>query len=281
MRTEISKGMAEDWYFRNWFRRSDLHMSVRLILLFVLLSVTGCANYNSGRDMPYSVFDLELSQLTSTTYLPPRQRNLLLAKKSCVAVGYHRVAATNSYSTRSEMRNAAEKVDSWVTYIGADSYAIDNFKWIEAPKRNTELHVQIVGIDCNPTLYTQEAENDFYTDFNQYTSNMESYNLKRKREIEKNQKEAKAAAWARFQAGARNASDAGGGTALGNYSKGSAKQAEPSRQRGQQQTTPASQPSQLNRPYLKGQAAVVGGSMCRYSDGSVKTVVGSYCPRRN
>jgi hypothetical protein len=43
----------------------------------------------------------------------------------------------------------------------------------------------------------------------------------------------KKSAWERFSAGARNASDAGGGTALGNYSKGSA--SEQARQERQQQ----------------------------------------------
>ena len=39
--------------------------------------------------------------------------------------------------------------------------------------------------------------------------------------------------------------------------------------------------SDANGPYLSGQDGIVGGSMCRYSDGSVVKISGSYCPRRN
>ena len=43
----------------------------------------------------------------------------------------------------------------------------------------------------------------------------------------------------------------------------------------------ANQNSTLNGAHLTGQTGVVGGSMCKYSDGSVVKISGSYCPRRN
>ena len=112
-----------------------------------------------------------------------------------------------------------------------------------------------------------------------------------RREAERREAEQmrKKAAWDRFIAGGACATQGSG--LLGNYSKcsqeerrrqeGQSNAASSSQSSQQRQATPASQPSQLNRPYLTGQSAVMGGSMCRYSDGSVSKISGSYCPRRN
>ena len=47
------------------------------------------------------------------------------------------------------------------------------------------------------------------------------------------------------------------------------------------QTVPKGSSASANAPYLTGQETFVGGSLCKYSDGFVVKISGSYCPRQN
>ena len=155
------------------------------------------------------------------------------------------------------MRNAVDAVDSHVIYTDrADSYTINNFKWIQA-EIGTQLNVQITSVNCNPTSLTTKAEAQFDTDFN--------VELRRK---EAGVNRARAAEKAAYEAGApaRRA-------ALDRLIK--------SGQPRQAPSNSANQNSTLNGAHLTGQTGVVGGSMCKYSDGALVKISGSYCPRRN
>jgi hypothetical protein len=237
-------------------------MRVKIYLVCTILLMVGCAQYDSGRAMPLGIFHEKLSKLTTAQYLTPIESEMLIANSTCVPVGHHRIAAPIGAFLGGDMKNAADAVDSRVIYIDrADSYAINNFKWIEAESAGTQLNVQITSINCNPTSLTTKAEAQFDTDFN--------VELRRK-EAEVNkarvaEKAAKKAAWD-ADAPARRA-------AWERITKS-----------GQPQQAPINstkKKSTLNGAYLTGQTSIVGGSMCKYSDGSVVKISGSYCPRRN
>ena len=142
--------------------------------------------------MPLGIFHQKLSKLTTAQYLSPIESEMLIANSTCVPVGHHRIAAPIGAFLGGDMKNAADAVDSRVIYIDrADSYAINNFKWIEAESAGTQLNLQITSVNCNPTLLTTEADAQFDTDFNVELRRKES-EVNKARVAEK---AAKKAAW--------------------------------------------------------------------------------------
>ena len=230
-------------------------MSVKIYLVCTIFLMVGCAQYDAGRAMPLSIFHEKLSKLTTAQYLSPIESEMLIANSTCVPVGHHRIAAPIGAFVGGDMKNAADAVDSRVIYTDrADSYAINNFKWIEAGSVGTQLNVQITSINCNPTSLTTKAEAQFDTDFNVELRRKEAgVNRARK-------------AYYEARASARRA-------ALDRVSKSGQPRQAPSNSTNKNST--------LNGAHLTGQTGVVGGSMCKYSDGSVVKISGSYCPRRN
>ena len=236
-------------------------MRVKIYLVCIIFLMGGCAKYDGGRAMPLNIFHEKFSKLTTAQYLSPTELEILLAGSSCMEVGHHRIAAPLGAFIGGDMENAADAVDSRVIYTDrADSYAINNFKWIQA-KSGTQLNVQITSVNCNPTSLTTKAEAQFDTDFNVELRRKES-------EVNKARVAEKAAKKAAWDAGA------------------------PARRAAWERITKSGQPQQapinsakkkstLNGAHLTGQTSIVGGSMCKYSDGSVVKISGSYCPRRN
>ena len=236
-------------------------MRGKIYLVCTIFIMVGCAQYDGGRAMPLSIFHEKLSKLTTAQYLSPIESEMLIANSTCVPVGHHRIAAPLGAFIGGDMKSAADAVDSRVIYTDrADSYAINNFKWIQA-EIGTQLNVQITSVNCNPTSLTTKAEAQFDTDFNVELRRKEA-GVNRARAAEK------AAKKAAYEAGApaRRA-------ALDRIIK--------SGQPRQAPSNSANQNSTLNGAHLTGQTGVVGGSMCKYSDGSVVKISGSYCPRRN
>jgi len=236
-------------------------MRAKIYLVCTIFIMVGCAQYDGGRAMPLNIFHEKFSKLTTAQYLSPTELEILVAGSSCMEVGHHRIAAPLGAFIGGDMENAADAVDSRVIYTDrADSYAINNFKWIQA-ENGTQLNVQITSVNCNPTSLTTKAEAQFDTDFNVELRRKEA-GVNRARAAEK------AAKKAAYEAGAP------------------ARQAAWDRliNPGQSRQAPsnsAPKNSTLNGAHLTGQTGVVGGSMCKYSDGSVVKISGSYCPRRN
>lgn len=141
-------------------------MRIKIYLVCTIFLMVGCAQYDGGRAMPLSIFHEKFSKLTTAQYLSPTESEVLLAGSSCMEVGHHRIAAPLGAFIGGDMENAADAVDSRVIYTDrADSYAINNFKWIQA-ESGTQLNVQITSVNCNPTSLTTKADAQFDTDFN-------------------------------------------------------------------------------------------------------------------
>ena len=72
---------------------------------------------------------------------------MLTANLTCVPVGHHRIAAPLGTLIGGDRINAADAVDSRVIYTDrADSYAINNFMWIQA-ESDIQLNGQITSVN--------------------------------------------------------------------------------------------------------------------------------------
>lgn len=227
-------------------------MRFKLVVGAIFFLMVGCAQYNGGREMPLSIFHGKFSKLTSAKYLSPSETEILLSEGACNVVAHHRFAALQGNFIGGDLRNAAKEVDSRVIYLDkADSYSIDHFRWVDVIT-GTELNLQIKSIDCSGLFAAKEVMPRFDISFNE-----EMYEKGKKGLIKKKAKEK---AWNEY------------------WSEKS------SRRKASQPATQSTKKSsfpKLNGPHLIGQDGIVGGSMCKYSDGTVVKISGMYCPRRN